>query len=768
MPSENLNIVITAQDQASQVFRDLGRETSNLVTNVTRGLAQGAGMAVFNQAAQLAGQAFNFATEAVIGFNSSLEQSRIAWSTMLGGAAQANQMLADLQQFAATTPFEFPDVERAGKRLLAMGFAARDIIPLLTDVGNAASALGIGVEGIDRITLALGQMSNRTKVTAQDMLQLTEVGVPAWRILAEAMGVSIAQVQDSAEKGVIPAQTFIAAFQKFAQTNFGGLMDQQSRTFGGALSNIRDQLRILSSSAFQPLFEALSRMAQQFAAFTTSDAVRSFGNGFRDASIGLLAFLDVASRAGPILDMLKAGLIGVAGALTVAFAPALLTATRALAGMVASIAVAAGPWALLAAAIAAAAVVVIANWDELAQAADQITAAISAKWGALVEWFSGTFAPAVAGLASSIWEGFANPAIEALNAIAEAWQTFWNQDIGGTGQTAFQQLIAQAQTGWEDFKDAAVEAMVQVLETWNKFVTTIGDIGRAGVPLLGLWGAIADKTVDVTLAADNLKATLNEIPGIAVSAGEQIGRFVSTELPAAMQRTVEFLKAAGASAADFAPQLQARIAELLADLDARMSRGAGDVGKSVGTSLVGGIATAIKPLAEELNKLLAQQIATPAQQALEDTQAQIERNKLVIENLRSSPEERSRAIRENIGLELNTLPQQRLEAFDATRSVTLAQRVLDAANNRIQIAQHIAELSQGGTGGLGPAAVTTGAPAAVSAGAGGAAAAPPIQIPLTINMTLPDGSTQVFQQLIEANQQAQLPPAITLSGVRRG
>lgn len=766
MPSENLNIVITAQDQASQVFRDLGRETNTLVTNVTRGLAQGAGMAVFNQAAQLAGEAFHFATEAVIGFNASLEQSRIAWATMLGGAAQANTMLANLQQFAATTPFEFPDVERAGKRLLAMGFAARDIIPLLTDVGNASSALGLGVEGIDRITLALGQMSSRTKVSAQDMLQLTEVGVPAWRILAEAMGTSIAQVQDAAEKGVIPAQTFITAFQQFSRTNFGGLMDQQSRTFVGALSNIRDQLRIVSSSAFQPLFEALSRLLQQFAEFTQSQAVRDFGNGFREASIGLLAFIDVASRSGPILEGLKAALIGIAGVLAVQFTGAVLVATRSLAIMVGSIAVAALPWTLLAAAIAGAAVIIIANWDQLADAAGQVTAAISEKWAGLAEWFTGTFAPAISSIAGSIWEGFANPAIEALNAISDAWSQFWNQEIGATGQTAFQQLQELAREGWGNFVDVALNALESVVSAWNELATRLQSLKEANVPLLGIWGQLAGKTIDVTRATDGLRGALNEIPGIAINAGTEISKFVATELPAAMQRTVEFLQAAGASAADFAPQLQAKIGDLLNELNSRLAGGAVGTGKQVGQALVGGITSAIKPLAEELNRLLTQQLATPAQQALEDTQAQIERNRLVIANVRgASPEERSRAIRENVGLGLNVLPQQQLAAFDVSRQVTLAQRAEQAAQLAIQIAQHRVELGlQGAAGGLTTA--PTLAPVGVTGGPVAAAAQAPIQIPLTVNVNV-DGSTTVFQQLIEANQQAQTPPPITLSGVRR-
>src|SRR4051794_26556545 len=117
--------------------------------NLVAGAATGVGFAAFNQTAQVIGEAFHFAADAVVGFNASLEQSRVAWATLLGGAAQANTMLQQLQQFAATTPFEFPEVEASAKRLVAMGFAARDVIPLLTSVGDTASALGAGSEGVN-------------------------------------------------------------------------------------------------------------------------------------------------------------------------------------------------------------------------------------------------------------------------------------------------------------------------------------------------------------------------------------------------------------------------------------------------------------------------------------------------------------------------------------------------------------------------------------------------------------------------------------------
>lgn len=209
------------------------------------------------------------AASAVLTFKSNLETSQIAFTTMLGSIDLANQHLKELQQFALTTPFEFEGLVDASKRMQAMGFEARQIIPILTDVGNAVAAVGGRRDTLDRVVLALSQIQAKGKVAAQEMNQLAEAGIPAWRLLAETLGVSRAEAIKLAEEGKISGKVFLDAFQKFSQTNFGGMMEKQSRTFAGAMSNIKDVLLQTAGTAFDPLFRNISqitdRMAQELA-----------------------------------------------------------------------------------------------------------------------------------------------------------------------------------------------------------------------------------------------------------------------------------------------------------------------------------------------------------------------------------------------------------------------------------------------------------------------------------------------------------------------
>lgn len=84
------------------------------------------------------------------------EQTQMAFTTMLKSAQKANSFLAQAQGMANKTPFEFPQLADASKKMLAFGWNVKQILPDLSTIGDAASGLGLGAEGINEITLALG------------------------------------------------------------------------------------------------------------------------------------------------------------------------------------------------------------------------------------------------------------------------------------------------------------------------------------------------------------------------------------------------------------------------------------------------------------------------------------------------------------------------------------------------------------------------------------------------------------------------------------
>lgn len=171
---------------------------------------------------------------------SDLEQARIGFTTMLGDGEKADTFLKDLAKFAAETPFELKNLVPASEKLLAFGFDAQKVIPMLTAVGNAASAMGSGQVGIDRITLALGQMQAKGKVSGDEMLQLAEAGIPAWQMLADKIGVTVPEAMKLGEKGAIDSKTAIDALIDGMNAKFPNMMQAQSQTLAGLWSTVED------------------------------------------------------------------------------------------------------------------------------------------------------------------------------------------------------------------------------------------------------------------------------------------------------------------------------------------------------------------------------------------------------------------------------------------------------------------------------------------------------------------------------------------------
>lgn len=238
---------------------------------------------------------------------SGLQQSQIAFETMLGSADKAHSMLDDLANFAKTTPFEFSELVPASQKMLAMGFSADKVLPILTTVGDTAAGLGAGSEGVNRITTALGQMQAKGKISTEEMMQLTELGIPAFQILADKVGMTVPQLQDMMSKagGVGAQQLFqqggldflIEGLQQGTEhvAGFGGMMEKQSHTFGGAVSNLKDTVEQGLAKAVMPLLPFATTVATK-----VGDAIGPIFDGVVGGLSGLGA--RIQPFLGPIGD----------------------------------------------------------------------------------------------------------------------------------------------------------------------------------------------------------------------------------------------------------------------------------------------------------------------------------------------------------------------------------------------------------------------------------------------------------------------------------
>ena len=264
------------------------------------------GMGMF-QALQ---RGFNAVVGETVGFNSMMEQAQIGFTTMLGSAKKAQAFLDEMADFAAKTPFEFPDLLDSSKRMMAMGFAANDVLPTMKAVGNTAAGLGLGRDGMNRITLALGQMRTKAKVSGEEMRQLTEAGVPVWEMLAEAMGISTKKAMELSQKGLIPADKAIKMLTDGMNKRFPDMMKNMENTWQGVTSTIKDVWRMTLGAISSGLFKNLTLWLQG-----VRDWATDFYNTFRQAGLNTALTQAFGAEFAAAVNMASAVLRGFWGVL---------------------------------------------------------------------------------------------------------------------------------------------------------------------------------------------------------------------------------------------------------------------------------------------------------------------------------------------------------------------------------------------------------------------------------------------------------------------
>ena len=168
------------------------------------------------------------------------EQNQISFATLLGGDSNAKKYLADMTDFAAKTPFGYDDLANTSKTMLAYGYKQNEILPELTKIGDAGSALSMSNQDMTYVATSLGRMRSTGKTTLEYLNPLLERGIPVWKYLAEYTGKSSEKVQEMVSKGLLPGEKAAKAISDAMGKNFAGNMEKQSNTYQGLVSSLED------------------------------------------------------------------------------------------------------------------------------------------------------------------------------------------------------------------------------------------------------------------------------------------------------------------------------------------------------------------------------------------------------------------------------------------------------------------------------------------------------------------------------------------------
>lgn len=173
------------------------------------------------------------------------QQTEMAFKTMLQSEEKADALMKQLIRTAAVTPFGVEDVTEGAKQLLAFNVAAEDVNKTLIGLGDVAAGMGINLKDL---VMLYGTTIAKGKMDTMDLYQFLNRGIPIADEIAKVMGLdvtnAIKEVQKQIKAGKVTSDIFIQAMQSMTAegSKFGGLMEAQSKTITGQISNIEDSI----------------------------------------------------------------------------------------------------------------------------------------------------------------------------------------------------------------------------------------------------------------------------------------------------------------------------------------------------------------------------------------------------------------------------------------------------------------------------------------------------------------------------------------------
>lgn len=236
----NANIDITAnsaqaQSEVSGFFGFL-RRSATLATGVMGGLA------LF----ETIKGSMQGAYDATIGANAAMEQYENTLTIVQGSAKTAAETLAWAKQFAASTPFEIPDIVEATTRLEAYGLHAQDV---LGTTGDMASAMGKPLmQAVEAVADA----------QTGELERLKEFGITKGMLIEQAAAMGKGEIVNASGQITDMAALNEALFA-LMQERYGGAMEIQSHSFNGLISNAKDSMGQLAVTLSEPIFEGFKQ-----------------------------------------------------------------------------------------------------------------------------------------------------------------------------------------------------------------------------------------------------------------------------------------------------------------------------------------------------------------------------------------------------------------------------------------------------------------------------------------------------------------------------
>lgn len=280
-------------------------------------IAQGTVMAnVFSKLGSAALSAAEGFISSGIEYNAQIEKYTTGFTNMLGSAEAAQQVMSQIQEDAAKTPFDVASLTQANQYLISAGENASYARNTIMALGDAVSATGGGNDELNRMSQNLQQIANTGKATAADIKQFAYAGIDVYGILADYTGKSTAEVQKMTISYDLLTQALQAASEEGGR--YYNSMDTQSQTMNGRVSTLKDNVKqlagLMTGDLSSGIGVAIGKLNDMVVA--AQEAYKLDGwSGLIGEITGLTTVIDKAKSSAvglkAVFDALKSGEIGI-------------------------------------------------------------------------------------------------------------------------------------------------------------------------------------------------------------------------------------------------------------------------------------------------------------------------------------------------------------------------------------------------------------------------------------------------------------------------
>ena len=236
----------TSASKSFKVFGDAADKGYKSVKRIAQGI-------IFSQAFYRSVHAIQSVTKELYGFSQAVEESRVAFTGLIGDAEKAKRFNDTLQDLAADTPFVYEQAADNARLLLAYEFKLQNMERIMRSIADATAASG-KIESYSNISQALGQIQAKGRLAARELIRLANAGIPAYQILREELGMTYEQISNLG-KAPVPADVAIPALLRGMDKRYGGAAAAMQRTTKGLANAIKENLLIISQDAFDPMYQ---------------------------------------------------------------------------------------------------------------------------------------------------------------------------------------------------------------------------------------------------------------------------------------------------------------------------------------------------------------------------------------------------------------------------------------------------------------------------------------------------------------------------------